>query len=80
MTVAGIRAKTATALAESGYQTGTWTWVSGPNRLVLSVRGQLCTVAMPGGMGKARWERCIGYLQGLAEGARIRDATAAGAA
>jgi hypothetical protein len=68
-----LRADTENALKEAGYQAGSWTWVEGPNRLVLSVRGQLCTVKLPGGMGRHKWERAIGYLQGLAEGARILD-------
>ena len=77
MTIAKIRDRASAALSEAGYAPGSWTWIKGPNRLVLSVRGQLCTVDLPGGMGRAKLERAIGYLQGLAEGARILDRTQA---
>lgn len=79
MTVQRIRDLASAALSEAGYSAGSWVWVDGPNRLVLSVKGQLCTVKMPGGMARARLERAIGYLQGLAEGARILDRAATAA-
>jgi hypothetical protein len=34
-------------------------------------------VKLPGGMARAKLERAIGYLQGLAEGARIKETTSA---
>lgn len=48
-------------------------WIDAPNVLVLSVRGQVCKVDLPGGMSRVRFERAIGYLMGLAEGARIHE-------
>lgn len=73
MQVARIREEATKALAEAGYEAGAAMWIDGPNRLVLSVRGQLCKVDLPGGMRRAKFERAVGYLMGLAEGARILD-------
>ena len=77
MPIAKIRDVASAALSEAGYAAGTWAWIDGPNRLIQSVRGQLCTVKLPGGMARAKLERAIGYLQGLAEGARIKETTSA---
>ena len=77
MKISDIRDLASAALSKAGYAPGSWTWIKGPNRLVLSVRGQLCTVDLPGGMGRAKLERALGYLEGLAEGARILDRAAA---
>lgn len=73
VTISKIRECATAALSEAGYKAGSWTWIAGPNRLVLSVHGQVCTVALPGGIARAKLERAIGYLQGLAEGARILE-------
>lgn len=73
MTIVRIRAGAAAALQEAGYRTGSYMWIDKPNVLVLAVRGQICKVGLPGGMSRAQFERAIGYLMGLAEGARMHE-------
>jgi hypothetical protein len=73
LTVDKIRSEAVKALEEAGYQPGSFMWIDAPNVLVLSVRGQVCKVDLPGGMSRVRFERAIGYLMGLAEGARIHE-------
>jgi hypothetical protein len=77
LTVQKIRTEAAKSLKEAGYRDGSWIWLDGPNRLILTFRGAVCIVKMPGGLGRAEFARVVGYLQGLAEGARILERAAA---
>ena len=63
MTRKDIRLATQDALRAAGFPTGSYAWIDKPNRLVVSVGGQIKIITL-GGMSKSKLERTLGRIEG----------------
>ena len=62
-----FRTKVAEQIAQAGFGTSSFTWTSGPSRLVLIVNGTLKEFPMHAGMSRVRLAHHLGKIEAYGE-------------